>query len=82
MSFAIYLPIVPKELDLSEVGSSCLYQLTVVYKITSSAYNLTLDKMPVGKSFMKYKNNNRARMVPCGTPDVTWVASLNLFTTN
>jgi len=28
-----------------------------------SAYNLTVDKIPVGKSFMKHKNNNGARMV-------------------
>ena len=39
--------------------------------MTSSAYNLTVDSMFFGKSFMKHKNNNRARMVPCGTPDVT-----------
>ena len=41
--------------------------------MTSSAYNLAVDKMPVGKSFMKHKNNNGARTVPCETPDVTWV---------
>ena len=44
--------------------------------MASSAYSLTVDKMPVGKSFMKHRNNNGARMIPCGTPDVTRVASL------
>jgi len=43
--------------------------------MTSSAYNLTVDKMLVGKSFMKYKNNNGVRTVLCGTLDVTWVVS-------
>jgi len=44
--------------------------------MTSSAYNLTVDKMPVGKLFMKHTTNKGARTVPSGAPDVTLITSL------
>ena len=49
-------------------------ELMEVYKMTSSAYSLTIDSMFVGKSFMKQRNDSGT--VPCGIPDVTQVVSL------
>ena len=49
----------------------------------STAYNLTIDKIPFGKLFLKQANNNGAKVLPFGTPDVTWAASLfSLLTRN
>jgi len=46
------------------------------YKITSSAYNLIVDRIFFGKSLIKHRNSGGARTVPCGTLDVTSVTSL------
>jgi len=50
-----------------------------VYKITSPTKSLTVDNIFFGRSSIKHKDNNGARTVPCGTPEITSVA-IALFT--
>jgi len=44
---------------------------------TSSAYNLIVELMLEGKSFMNNKNRRGTSTVPCGTPDTTGKGILN-----
>ena len=45
---------------------------------TSSAYSLTKDSLPFGKSFMKSWKSKGPKTEPCGTPERIVDGALNL----